>query len=101
LRRTYPQFKERNCEIVNTGPDSAADFARYWNEHEMPFVGLPDPKHVVAKLYDQPVRLLKLGRMPLQLLIDEEGVIRYRHESNSMKDIPTVDSVLAALDGLS
>jgi len=100
LRLNYPKFTERDCEIVNLGPDKAAEYRAYWQKHEMPFVGLADPKHVAAKAYGQPVRLLKLGRMPMQLLVDREGVIRYFHESTSMSDIPHDDVVLSALDAL-
>jgi hypothetical protein len=38
--------------------------------------------------------------MPLQLLLDREGVIRYRHDSSSMSDIPNDDVVLDALAAL-
>ena len=101
MRREYTQFVALDCEVVNLGPDTAEAYRAYWAEHDMPFVGLADPDHRVAKVYGQPVRLLKLGRLPLQLIVDKLGVVRDRHESNSMKDIPEVQSVLAQLERLS
>lgn len=100
LRREYTAFESRECEILNVGPDSAEKFREYWDEHNMPFVGLADPNTKVAKLYQQAVRLLKFGRMPMQLIVDPEGVVCYRYDSKSMKDIPAAADVLAELDRL-
>ena len=100
MREQYPVFRELGCEVLNLGPDSAKKFQRYWAEHAMPFPGLADPDHRVARLYDQQVRLLKLGRMPLQLVVDRERVVRYRHDSSSMSDIPALDEVLGVVRGL-
>jgi peroxiredoxin Q/BCP len=98
LRREYPEFQEREAEILNIGPDDAEAFRKYWEEHDMPFPGLADPKHVVAKRYGQPVRLLKLGRMPMQIIVDGDGVIVHRHEGNGMSDIPESSDLLAIID---
>lgn len=97
MREQYPKFRELGCEVIDLGPDSARKFQSYWAEHDMPFPGLADPDHVVANQYGQQVRLLKLGRMPLQLVVDRERIVRYRHDSNSMSDIPPIDEVLAVV----
>ncbi|MBW2736942.1 MAG: redoxin domain-containing protein [Deltaproteobacteria bacterium] len=93
-------FTQRGVALLNLGPDSQRAFRRYWQTHEMPFSGLADPEHRVAVSYRQPVRLLKLGRLPMQIIVDSEGVIRYRYESSSMSDIPKTAVLLAALDQL-
>jgi peroxiredoxin Q/BCP len=66
----------------------------------MPFPGLPDPEHTVAKLYGQQVKLLKLGRLPAQLVIDKEGLIRFVHHGKSMADIVENDTIITLLDKL-
>jgi len=66
----------------------------------MPFVGTADPKHVIANLYGQKVKLLKLGRMPALMVIDKEGKIRYQHYGDSMSDIPSNEEILSLLDNL-
>lgn len=66
----------------------------------MPFPGLADPDHEVARRYQQPVRLLRLGRMPMQLVVDRGGIIRYRYEAGSMRDIPPNDELLEEIDRL-
>ena len=64
LRQDYPKFVAANAEVVAIGPEAAGPFARWWHEHDMPFVGIPDPQHVIAGLYGQRLKLLKGGRMP-------------------------------------
>lgn len=57
LRQDYDQFTAKNAKIVTIGPEKANAFQKYWQENDMPFVGLPDPKHSVLKLYGQKVKL--------------------------------------------
>lgn len=101
LRQDYQEFARRQAEIMVVGPDDDKAFASYWEKEKMPFVGLADPEHTVANLYGQEVKLLKFGRMPALMLIDMQGVVRYVHYANSMQDIPSNVTVLAALDELS
>ena len=88
LRRDYQKFVERNTEVIAIGPEDTKSFTYWWHSHEMPFVGIADPEHIIAKAYGQQVKLIKLGRMPASLLIDKNGKIRYKHFGESMSDIP-------------
>jgi peroxiredoxin Q/BCP len=80
------------------GPDGPNAYRHYWSENNLPYVGLPDPKHKVANLYGQEWNIFKLGRIPALLIIDQAGNIRYQHYSDSMKDIPKNELVLSLLD---
>ncbi|HHX65239.1 MAG TPA: redoxin domain-containing protein [Chloroflexi bacterium] len=100
LRHDYDEFTARDAEVLAVGPDSAEAFSRFWQEHDIPFVGLADPEHRVADVYGQQVKLLRLGRMPALYIIDRRGHIRYRHRASSMSDIPPNREVLALLDAL-
>lgn len=100
MRRDYSEFRARDVVVVAVGPDDARAFAKYWREEGLPFVGLPDPKHEVLKLYGQEIRLFRLGRMPAQVLIDKAGVARYVHYGHSMSDIPENAEMLALADEL-
>jgi peroxiredoxin len=66
----------------------------------LPFIGLPDPAHVVANQYKQEVNLLKMGRMPALLVVDKAGRIRYAHYGHSMSDIPKNREILDLLEAL-
>ena len=95
LRHDYSQFVERDVEIVVVGPEDAPAFLKYWQAESLPFIGLPDPRHSVLKLYGQEVNLFKLGRMPAQVLIDKGGVARFVHYGHEMSDIPPNEEILA------
>jgi peroxiredoxin Q/BCP len=98
LRRDYQKFVERDTEILVVGPDGQAAFYDYWEKHDLPFIGLPDPNHRVSNLFGQQVKLLQMGRMPAQVLIDKSGRIRYHHLGKSMSDITHNRKVLSLLD---
>jgi peroxiredoxin len=98
LRQDYAQFVARDIEVVVVGPEDAEAFAAYFVKESLPFIGLPDPKASVLKLYGQEVNLFKLGRMPAQVLIDKAGVARYVHYGHNMTDIPKNDELLALGD---
>ena len=100
MRQAHDQYQARQAEIIAVGPEDAQALAAYWQEHELPFIGLPDPDHTVLKLYGQEVNLFKLGRMPAQVIVDKRGIARYVHYGHSMSDIPENDELLALLDGL-
>ena len=100
LRHDYQEFLNRQTEIIVVGPEDSKAFADYWQENDLPFTGLPDPKASVLKLYGQEVNLFKLGRMPAQVIIDKAGTTRYVHYGHSMSDIPENEELLSLLDGL-
>ena len=100
LRDGYSEFVARRAEILAVGPNDEATFKRYWSNEHIPFVGLPDPDHSVARMYRQEVNLFKLGRMPLNCVIDAKGYVRFAHYGTSMQDIPSNDELLNVIDEL-
>ncbi len=100
LRQDYEAFVERDTVVIAVGPDSKHAFKDYWADNDMPFIGLADPEHQVAKQYDQEVNLLKFGRIPAQMIIDKQGIARFVHYSNSMSDIPANQDILNMIDEL-
>jgi peroxiredoxin len=100
LRQDYAEFTARDAEIVVVAPEKLDAVRDYWKKEKLPFVGLSDPDHKVAKVYGQQVKWLKFGRMPALAVIDKQGYVHYRHYGDSMSDIPTNGKVLALLDEL-
>ena len=100
LRRDYAKFQAQETEIVVVGPEDAEHFKLYWKSHKLPFIGLPDPTYSVLKLYSQEVNLFKLGRIPAQALIDEQGIVRFAHYGHSMSDIPENEEVLQTIQSI-
>jgi peroxiredoxin Q/BCP len=97
LRQDYPRFLEQNTEIIAVGPESANAFTKWWHEHQMPFVGIPDPKHNIGRLYNQQFKILRGGRLPALAVIDRGGEIRFMHYSDLPSDIPADEDILALL----
>jgi len=97
LRQDYDKFKALDTEVVVLGPENAFAFSMYWKSHNLPFVGLPDPKHSVLKLYGQEVSLFKFGRQPAQVSIDKTGQVRFVHYGHDMSDIPSNEEILDVL----
>jgi len=100
LRQNYDKFVTKETAVVVVGPENERLFKEYFSENELPFLGLPDPKHTVLKMFGQQVKIFKFGRMPAQLLIDKEGTVRFVHYGHSMQDIPPNDEMLALIDQL-
>jgi peroxiredoxin len=98
LRQDYQQFVDREAEVIAVGPDSAEAFTRFWDQYKIPFVGLADPLHTAARLYDQEVNLFKFGRVPAEMVIDKQGIVRFVHYASSMADIPDNETIFQVLD---
>ena len=100
MRDHYSDFILHGTEIIAIGPDNVSTFQNYWVKENIPFIGLPDPDHSVAKIYKQEVNLFKLGRMPLNCVLDLDGRMRYVHYGSSMSDIPDNETFLNVIEQL-
>lgn len=97
LRQDYQQFLDHNTEVIAVGPESQKDFKKFWEKNNMPFIGLADPQHDAARLYEQEVTFLKFGRIPAEILIDQEGIVRYAHYAQNMADIKKNSEILSMI----
>ena len=100
LHQDHQKFMDRNTIVVAIGPEDKKSFKKYWDEHEFEFYGIPDEKQYVLDMYDQKVSIFKLGRMPAQILVDKEGLLRFIHYGQSMKDISENEEILKIIDNL-
>lgn len=98
MRDHYTDFTSRGAEILAVGPNDMDSFKKYWEKENIPFIGLPDLDHVTARIYRQEVNLFKLGRMPLNCIVDAEGRIRYVQYGSSMSDTPDNETFLNVID---
>ena len=100
MRHDYVKFEAAETVVLVIGPENEAAFAKYWEEHNLPFIGIPDPKHSVLKRFGQEVKIFKFGRMPAQVIVDKAGIARYAHYGHSMSDIPENEELLEILSEL-
>lgn len=100
LHQDLEEFNIRDTIIVTIGPENAEAFKKFWDKNKYTYYGLPDENHTVLKLYGQQVKLFKFGRMPAQMLIDKNGILRFVHFGHDMKDIPSNKEILELIDTL-
>ncbi len=100
LRHDHEKFRQQSVEVVVVGPENAESFKNYFTKNDLPFIGIPDPKSSVLKLYGQEVNLFKLGRMPAQVIVDKKGVARFVHYGHSMADIPPNEEIFEIVEKL-
>lgn len=100
LHQAREAYASRDTQILVAGPDSREAFRKLWEQEGYGFIGIPDAKASILKLYGQEIQLFRLGRMPAQVLVDRQGIARYVYYGHSMSDIPLDEEVLSAIDGL-
>lgn len=100
LRQDYDKYLELDTIVAAIGPEKPGPFAAYFVEHDLPFIGIPDPEHSILQLYGQEIKLFRGGRMPAQVIIDKAGMIRYAHYGHGMADIPSNQELLGILSEL-
>ena len=100
LRQDFPAFVAQEAVILVVGPEGPGSFKSYWQAHDLPFMGLPDPSLQVLKMFGQQIKLFKWGRMPAQVVIDKQGFARFVHYGDSMSDIPDNQELLGLLADL-
>jgi len=98
LKEDYAKFKEFKAEVAAIGQHSKVEFYNMWKVKGLSFVGLPDEKEKVAKLYKQKVVFEERGRLPALFLVDKYGSVAFAHYCSNMYDIPANDKLLQALD---
>ena len=100
LRQNDQKFVDQDVAVLVVGPEDANEFAAYFSQNHLSFIGLPDPQHRVLKQYGKEVKLFKFGRMPTQVMVDKEGTARFVHYGHSIKDIPSNEELLSLVDKL-
>lgn len=94
------EFEKKDIKIIIVGPDNKQAFKKFFNSNNYEFIGIPDAKNSILKTYGQEINILKLGRMPAQVLIDKAGIARFVYYGHSMSDIPENKDVLKIIDEL-
>lgn len=94
MREDFRNFAALGAQVIVIARHDAQTMASYWAEKNLPFPGIPDPDGKLGRLYGQQKKILKLGLMPAQFVIDTHGQVVFVHYASSMKDIPTNDLIL-------
>jgi peroxiredoxin len=97
LTTDYESFEELGTRIVVFTRHDEERMRKYWEESKFPFGGVSDPAGEIGKLYGQQYKLLKMGLLPAQFVIDRQGKIIFVRYGSSMSDIPDNEDILHVL----
>ncbi|MCB9554939.1 MAG: redoxin domain-containing protein [Deltaproteobacteria bacterium] len=97
MRDDYQRFEAQRGQILVVTRHDSATMRAYWRKEKLPFRGIADPDGKITAAYGQQWKLVSLGRMPAQFVVDCQGKIALSHYGKSMADIPPNDEVIATL----
>jgi peroxiredoxin len=87
-------FADLGVRVVGISNDNAESHRKFKQKHQLPFTLLTDPELKVAALYDSKGLL---GMKRSVYLLDENGVIRYRHVESLALFRRTREEILQAV----
>ncbi len=97
LYQDRDKFEENKIKVVVICPENMEGITKFVSKNRVSFDLVSDENHILADKYGQKVVLMKLGRMPAQIVLDKNEDIIFKHYSNSMKDIVENDELLKAI----
>ncbi len=97
LHQDINKFEEKKMRVVVVCPDKLKTIEKFLGKNELAFDLVADSDHFLAEKYGQEIKILKLGRMPSQLVLDKDENIVFKHYAKSMRDIVDNDTILASV----
>ncbi len=97
LKEDYPKFTALHAAIAAVSVDSMEDSADFNQQWRFPFPLLADPNLQVIDAYGARHPQGHDGKdiaRPTTIIIDPQGVVRYKYLGNSPVDRPTDDEIL-------
>ncbi len=95
LHQDIEKFNEKKIKVIAICPEKIEAVNKFMEKNELSFDLVSDNNHKLAGIYGQETKLLKLGRMPAQVIIDNDEKIKFKHYANSMKDIIENQEILS------
>ena len=97
----YPQFLEKNAEVVGISKDSVASHLKFAEKYQLPFTILSDPELKAIKAYDvwQEKKMygkVSMGVVRTTFLISEDGTIEKIYKKVKTAENP--QQMLGALE---
>ncbi len=98
LQQELSLLKEHKIKPVVIVPEPQTKLDSFLAKQPLDFTFVSDPKHILADKYGQEVKLLKLGRMPAQIVLNSELKQVYSHFAKSMADIVDEKIIISGLE---
>ncbi len=100
MRDEHPRFEAAGARVAVVVRERPDRLRGHWAGLRLPFVCVPDPDGHVSAAWGQQWKLLKLGRLPAQFVVDGAGRVALAHYARDMSDIVGNDRVLDVVHGL-
>jgi peroxiredoxin Q/BCP len=97
-RDRVDEFSKLGVRAVGISPQDIASHEQFIARHGLPLPLLSDAGHHVSRLYDVHSKLI--GTKRATFVIDEQGIVRYRHDNVLSLSYDTVNDLEAALTTL-
>jgi peroxiredoxin Q/BCP len=94
-RDRVDQFNDLDVDAVGISPQSVESHRSFIEENQLTLPLLSDAEFVVSKAYD--VHSRRIGTNRATFIIDEAGIVRYRHDNLLSLTYDTVSDVAKAL----
>lgn len=91
-------MRDLQATVVGISSQEVESHQQFQQKHSIPVPLLADPDRSVAKAYGASAPLV--GTRRAVIIVDEQGIVRYRHVHRLGLDFQTVDEIRAALEGL-
>jgi peroxiredoxin Q/BCP len=92
------EMRDLGATVVGISSQEVESHEEFQDKHSIPVPLLADTDRSVAKAYGVSAPLI--GTRRAVVIVDEEGIIRYRHVHRLGLDFETVDEIRAALERL-
>ena len=97
MRDDIDRFTAKGAQVVAVAPDDADGVRRFVGTRPFPFPLLADADHRVFDAYEVVSRMASLGQRPAVFVIDRGGTVRFDSIGTQQWQIPSDDTVLAAI----
>jgi peroxiredoxin Q/BCP len=91
-------MRDLKATVIGISAQEVKSHEEFQQKHSIPVPLLADPDRSVAKAYGVSAPLI--GTRRAVIIVDEQGVVRYRQVHRLGLDFQTVDEIRGALDGL-
>lgn len=92
------EMRDLRATVIGISSQEVESHEEFQQKHSIPVPLLADPDRSVAKAYGASAPLV--GTRRAVIIVDEQGVVRYRHVHRLGLDFQTVDEIRAALEAL-
>ncbi len=95
LHQDIEKFEAKKIKVIAICPEKIEQVIKFQEKNNLSFDLVSDSDHSLANKYGQETKILKLGRMPAQIVLDKNSSVLFKRYAKNMKDITENEAVLS------